>query len=427
MKRVAAIREPGRYLDGGGLLLQVSPSGGKSWTFRWKVADPARKDGFRQRMMGLGALADVSLEEARELAREARKSIASGRDPIADRRVARERAQAEAQRVLLFRDAAQAYFDAHEVKWANQKNRAQFLNSLRDHAFKELGGLPVSEITTADVLRALTATVENERSGAKGPFWHTMTEQARKVRSRIERVLAWATVHGFRQGDNPARWAGNLKEALPAPGDIVVDRHHPALPWREMPAFMAELANQGGMAALALRFLILTASRTSEVTGSTWDEIDLDAGVWVISKARMKAKREHRVALSADAVALLRAVPREDGNAFVFAGGRKGAPMSNMAMAVLLRRMERTGITVHGFRSSFRDWAGDHTEFPREVVEAALAHVVGDTTERAYRRSDALERRRVLMEAWASFCAGREAEGNVVAFAPGSGTGGAAA
>lgn len=395
VKKVQALKEAGRYGDGGGLFLQVTPTGTKSWIYRWE------RDG-RERMMGLGPEADVTLDEARDLARDMRRAVRAGRDPIADRRAERERQKAEASRLLLFRDAAQTYFDAHEVKWTNAKARGNFLSRLKAYAFPHIGGLPVAEISTADVLRCIE------------PIWHTKTETASRVRQYIEKVLAWATVKGFRSGDNPARWQGHLKEALPAPGTISPDKHHAALPFKELPGFFARVATQGGMAALALRFLILTAARTGEVIGATWDEVDLDNAVWTIPAARMKARRDHRVPLSAAAVALLKTVPSERGNAYVFAGQYKGSGMSNMAMAVLLKRMERADITVHGFRSTFRDWAGDHTEFPREVIEAALAHAVGDATEQAYRRSDALERRRILMEAWADYCLGKAPTSNVL-------------
>lgn len=395
VKAVQALKEVGRYGDGGGLFLQVTPTGTKSWIYRWE------RDG-RERMMGLGSVNDYTLDEARDLARDMRRAVRAGRDPIADRCAERERQKAEASRLLLFRDAAQQYYDAHEAKWTNAKARKNFLTRLTTHAFPHIGGVPVAEIATADVLRCIE------------PIWHSKTETASRVRQYIEKVLAWATVRGYRQGDNPARWMGHLKEALPAPGTIAPDKHHAALPFKELPAFFGSVATTGGMAALALRFLILTAARTGEIIGATWDEIDLDKAVWTIPAARMKARRDHRVPLSAAAVALLKTVPRERGNAHLFAGQYKGTPLSNMAMAVLLKRMERSDITVHGFRSTFRDWAGDHTEFPREVVEAALAHAVGDATEQAYRRSDALERRRVLMEAWADYCNGKPAASNVL-------------
>lgn len=395
VKRVAGIKEAGRYGDGQGLFLQVTATGTKSWLYRWE------RDG-RERCMGLGSVHDVDLEEARDLAREARRAVKAGRDPIDERKAERERAKVASAKLLPFRDAAQQYFDAHESRWSNAKSRANFLSRLKAYAFPHIGGLPVSEISTQDVLRVLE------------PIWFTKTETAFRVRIYMEKVLAWATVKGFRSGDNPARWLGHLKEALPAPGAIAPDKHHAALPFKELPAFFKTVATQGGMAALALRFLILTAARTGEIIGATWDEIDLEKAVWTIPAARMKARRDHRVPLSVAAVTLLKSVPRERGNAHLFAGQYKGTPLSNMAMAVLLKRMERTDITVHGFRSTFRDWAGDHTEFPREVVEAALAHRVGDATEQAYRRSDALERRRILMEAWADFCLGKVAPSNVL-------------
>lgn len=388
VKRVAGIKDTGRYGDGQGLFLQVTATGTKSWLYRWE------RDG-RERCMGLGSVHDVDLEEARDLAREARRAVKAGRDPIDERKAERERQKADARKLLLFRDAAQQYFDAHEAKWANQKTREIFMARLKTFVFPHIGGLPVSDITTADVLRVLE------------PIWHSRTETASRVRGYIEGILAWATVKGFRQGDNPARWKGHLKEALPSPTAIAPDKHYAALPFAELPAFYKAVATQGGMAALALRFLILTAARTGEVIGATWSEIDLDNGLWTIPAARMKMRRDHRSPLSQAAIDLLRSVPREKGNEFVFAGLRKGTGLSNMAMVALVKvRMEVTGITVHGFRSTFRDWAGDATHHEREVIEAALAHAVGDATERAYRRGDALAKRRALMDDWADFALG---------------------
>lgn len=395
VKRVSALKDAGRYGDGQGLTLQVTATGTKSWLYRWE------RDG-RERCMGLGSVHDVTLDEARDLARDMRRLVRAGRDPVAERRAERERQKAAARKQISFKDAAQAYFDAHERKWASQKTRDVFMARLTTFVYPHLGALAVSDISTADVLKVLE------------PLWHSKTETAARTRGYIEAILAFATVKGYRTGDNPARWAGHLREALPSPAAIAPEKHYAALPVAELPAFYKTVATMGGMAALALRFLILTAARTGEIIGATWDEVDLDKGVWTIPAARMKMRRDHRVPLSEAAVALLKTVPRERGNAHLFAGQYKGSGLSNMAMLGLLKRMERTDITVHGFRSAFRDWAGDHTEFPREVVEAALAHKVGDATEQAYRRSDALERRRVLMEAWATYCLGKAAASNVL-------------
>lgn len=396
VKRVAALKDAGLYGDGQGLTLQVTATGTKSWLYRWE------RDG-RERCMGLGSIHDVTLDEARDLARDMRRLVHAGRDPIAERRTERERQKAAARKLISFKDAAQANLDTHERKWANPKTRGIFMARLQTFVYPHIGALAVSDISTADVLKVLE------------PLWHTKTETGARTRGYIEAILAFATVKGYRTGDNPARWAGHLREALPSPAAIAPDKHYAALPVAELPAFFKTVATQGGMAALALRFLILTAARTGEVIGATWDEVDLDKAVWTIPAARMKMKRDHRVPLSAAAVALLKSVPTERGNPYLFAGMRKGSGLSNMAILGLLKvRMERTDITAHGFRSTFRDWAGDHTEFPREVVEAALAHKVGDATEQAYRHSDALERRRVLMEAWADFCLGKVAPSNVL-------------
>jgi integrase len=396
-KMLPKLTMPGRYGDGHGLVLQVTPSGARSWLFRYERGD-------RERRMGLGPLHTVSLDEARERARLARQKLLDGIDPIDARRGDAATRALEAAKALTFEDAARQYFAQHETKWKNAKHRAQFLSSLETYAFPALGAVSVRDVDTGLVLKALE------------PIWPKKTETASRVRGRIESVLDWATVRGYRKGDNPARWKGHLAEVLPARGKIAKAEHHAALPFDAMPAFYRDLAGQEGVGARALAFTILTAARTGEVIGARWPEIDLTAKTWTIPADRMKAGREHRVPLSDAAVSILAALPREDGNPFVFIGGREGKGLSNMSMSAVLKRMERTEITVHGFRSTFRDWAAERTAYPNEVVEMALAHAVGNKVEAAYRRGDLFAKRAKLMGDWTKFATSKpvEAGQNVV-------------
>jgi integrase len=367
----------------------MSPSN-RSWLLRYEI------DG-KKRWMGLGALADFTLDEARERARQARQLLADGIDPLVRRQEERATRALQAGKAITFQDAAQQYFDQHERKWKNAKHRAQFLSTIKEYAFPVLGKLPVGAIDTGLVLKAVE------------PIWHEKTETASRVRGRIESVLDWATVRGYRTGDNPARWKGHLSEVLPARGEIAKVQHHPALPFAEVPAFMADLARRDGMSARALEFTILTAARTGEVIGARWSEIDIAAKVWTVPAGRMKGQREHRVPLSDRACAILKSLPREADH--VFPGTNKGEAISNMAMTTVLRRMGKSDITVHGFRSTFRDWAGEVSNFPIHVIEQALAHTVGNAVERAYRRGDLFDKRRKLMADWARFCSTKPADG----------------
>lgn len=393
VKRVQKLaNSPGRYHDQFGLYLQV-PVPGKmprpmraSWLFRYE------RNG-RERWLGLGALHTYSLEEARELARKARQQLDQGIDPVDARRADHQARALEAARTLTFEQAAAQYFDAHERKWRNKKSRDQFLSSLKAYAFPKIGRLPVAAIDTGLVLKVIE------------PIWQTKTETASRVRGRIEAILDWAAVRGYRTGDNPARWKGHLGEVLPARVAIQKPKHHAALPFADLPEFLTALRQREGIAPLALEFTILTAARTGEVIGARWDEFDLDAKLWTIPAARMKAGKEHRVPLSDRAFEVLRVLPREAGNSFVFIGPKKGTAISNMAMAKVMERMERTDITVHGFRSTFRDWAAERTAYPNHVVEMALAHTIADKVEAAYRRGDLFDKRRRLMVEWAKFCA----------------------
>jgi integrase len=310
---------------------------------------------------------------------------------------------------LTFKEAAKRYFALHEPEWRNAKHAAQFLNTLRDYAFPILGAMPVAGITTPDVLRAIQ------------PHWATKTETMSRVRGRIEAVLDWARVNGYRTGENPARWQGHLDQALPARSKVARTKHHAALPYAEVGSFVAELRTRTGFAARALEFTILTAVRTGEVIGARWSEIDWQNGVWTIPATRMKGGREHRVPLSPQAVRLLSGLYQEDTDGPIFLGMRKGLSLSNMALAMMLRRMERTDITTHGFRSTFRDWAAEQTNFQNHIVEMALAHAVSDKVEAAYRRGDLFDKRRKLMNAWGTYCDRPRAEGAVVPLRRGAG------
>jgi integrase len=311
----------------------------------------------------------------------------------------------EANRALTFEEAARQYFDQHEKKWRNPKHRAQFLSTLATYAFPKIGKLTVGTVDTGQVLRVLEQKHDDYPDVR---LWEAVPETANRVRGRIEVVLDWATVRGLRTGDNPARWRGHLDNVLPARGQIQKPQHHPALPYPDIPAFMGALATREGVAALALGFTILTAARTGEAIGARWREIDLKAKTWVVPANRIKGGKEHRVPLSAHALAVLKALPREEDNEFVFIGPRRGG-LSNMAMATLLRRMGRRDITVHGFRSSFMDWAHEQTAYPKVVIDQALAHAVGDKVEAAYRRGDLFDKRRRLMADWAKYCSQKPA------------------
>ena len=342
--------------------------------------------------MGLGPLHTFSLSEARARARAARQQLADGINPLKAKRAAVAARALEAAKALSFEEAAIQYHESNHEKWKNEKHRAQFLASLRNHVFPKIGALPVAAIDTALVLQC----IEN--------LWKTKTETADRIRGRIENVLDYATIRGYRAGDNPARWKGHISGVLPPRHAVQRVQHHAALPFQEIAAFMDSLHIREGVAARALEFAILTAARTSEVLGATWDEIDLDAKVWIIPESRMKAKKEHRVPLSPPAVKLLMGLYREAGNPHVFIGTSHKGPLSNMAMSSVLKRLGRRDLTVHGFRSTYRDWAAETTTFENYIVEMALAHSVGGSVEKAYRRGDLFAKRVALMEAWAAYC-----------------------
>lgn len=380
--KVAALSKPGRYGDGLNLWLEVRADGGKSWVFRYKLGGKARH-------MGLGPLHTVTLAEARDAAAACRKLLLKGVDPIEARRADRQAARLDAARMMTFKQCAQLHIKAHAAGWRNAKHADQWEATLATYAYPVFGDLAVAAVDTGLVLKALQ------------PIWTSKTETAGRLRGRIERILDWAAARGYRAGDNPARWRGHLDKLLPAKTKVSKVHHFAALAYGDVGAFMEALRAQPGVAASALEFTILTAGRTGEVIRARWSEIDRAEALWTIPAERMKAGREHRVPLSRQALAILASLPME--GEYVFPGGRARAPLSQMALLAVLRRMNRRDLTVHGFRSTFRDWAAETTSFPNEVVEMALAHTVADKVEAAYRRGDLFLKRRRLMDAWAKY------------------------
>jgi integrase len=380
--------KPGMYADGAGLYLLVGPTGAKSWIYRFMLNGKARE-------MGLGPFHTIGLADARKRALDARRQRLDGTDPLQARKDKKAAAKLEQAKAITFKACAEQYIKAHRAGWRNDKHAAQWGSTLTAYAYPTIGALPVAGVDTGLVTKILT------------PIWATKSETATRVRGRIESILDYATTHGWRTGENPARWKGHLDNVLPKRSSVRKVEHHAALPWGEIEAFLVALREEEGVSARALEFAILTAARTGELIGARWSEVDLQAKVWTVPPERMKAKREHRVPLSAAALAVLdkatekRADKEADG--FLFPGGKVGAGLSNMALLALLRRMKRDDLTAHGFRSTFRDWAAE-TGQPDDIAEAALAHVVGDKTVVAYQRGDLLERRRKLMDAWAAFC-----------------------
>ncbi len=387
---VRGLSVPGRYADGGGLYLRVADGGSKQWVFLSRA-------GGKQKEAGLGSVRAIPLARAREIAASFRQAIAEGRDPIAERKAER----AKRRTIPTFGEMATEVLDSLKAGFKNAKHIAQWEMTLKEYA-APLREIAVNAVMTEDVLRVLK------------PIWTEKRETASRLRGRIEKVLDAATAKGFRHDANPARWKGHLDTLLPK--EQKASRgHHEAMPFADVPALMGRLRDIPGASARALELTILTAARTGETIGATWAEFDLVAKVWTVPAVRMKAGREHRVPLTDRAVALLRdMLPSEgkpDPTAFVFPGGKAGKPLSNMSMTMAVRRLKiEPEPTVHGFRSSFRDWCGEATAFPREVAEAALAHTVGDKAEQAYRRGDALLKRRKLMEAWDGFLEGRSAK-----------------
>lgn len=390
----------GRHADGNGLHLLVKESGARSWVYRYMLKGKSRD-------IGLGAAAGpdaVSLANARDLAAEQRLKVKAGIDPLAERQQKAAEALAAAQAAqiagITFKATAEDYIAANEGSWRNDKHRQQWHNTLATYVYPVIGNLPVADIATAQVMKILE------------PIWREKPETAGRIRGRIETVLDAAKARGYRQGENPARWRGHIAQLLPARSRLTRG-HHKAMPYEAIPAFVEQLRSREAMAALALEFVILTAARTSEAIDATWEEVDLAKAVWTIPAARMKAGKEHRVPLSPRAIQILELVkPLDKGWLFP---GNKGRKLSTMAMSMLLRRLKQD-CTVHGFRSGFRDWAAERTGYSHEVCEMALAHVIGNKAEAAYRRGDLFDKRRKLMESWANFATTTQRD--IVAVAP---------
>lgn len=420
-KQVEATDKPGHHADGKGLYLQVSKWGTKSWVFKFTL-------GGRTRGMGLGPIDELSLKKAREEVERLRVMVREGRDPIEERVEQRRKLKAKYEddggKVMLFRDAIAKAHARKEGEFSNEKHRKDWRSSLDIYAVPKLGNMDVAHITHQDVLRVLNQPVDETGS----TLWETKTDTATRLRGRIESVLSWATVSGYRSGDNPARWAGNLKELLPKPSKVSKVTKQPALSQADFPKWFAELRKLRGMATRCLEFAVLCASRSGEVRGATWDEIDLEARIWKIPGARMKMERDHRIPLSDEAVALLKATPRVSGSPYVFPAVRGGA-LSDMSLSATMRRMQEAATkdggrgwidpdsgrpaVPHGLRSTFRVYCAERG-VDRDMAELCLAHSVGSAVERAYQRSDMVERRRALMSEWAAFCRGKEPAENVV-------------
>ncbi|HAQ87440.1 MAG TPA: integrase [Pseudomonas sp.] len=387
-KQVENLAEPGTYEDGDGLRLVVKATGRKSWVMRYQLNG-------KRREMGLGGFPDIGLKAARQAAADQRKLLTAGADPMATRDAEREALRASqmaaAAKAVTFKKVATDYIAAHRAGWKNVKHAQQWENTLATYAEPIIGHLPAAEVSTAHVLEILQ------------PIWITKTETASRVRNRIELILDAAKARGLRDGENPARWRGHLDKLLPKRAKVRAVEHHTALPWPELPAFMEELAKHEALSYAAIRLTILTACRTSEVLGATWDEVDLESHTWTIPAARMKAGKDHRVPLSDAAQKVLGSLPRIDESPYLFPGAKQGRPLSNLAMLMGLRRMGRGNLTMHGFRSTFRDWAAERTQYPREVCEMALAHKIAEGAEAAYWRGDIFEKRRALMADWAKY------------------------
>lgn len=388
---VQRMKEPGLHGDGLGLYLNVAATGSKSWIYRYMLHGRARS-------MGLGSVHDVTLAQAREKAARYRSIVKSGIDPLEGKHAERAQHRADAAKRITFGKAAEQYIAAHQDSWKNAKHQSQWTNTIRDYAKPMIGNMDVANITTEHILRVMQ------------PIWSDKTETAVRLRGRIEKILDWCSVRGFRSGVNPARWKGNLDSLLPPAARVQKKGHFAALPYKDMTGFMQELKAAAGTAARAVEFAILTAARSGEVRGARWEEIDMQERLWIIPAERMKMGKEHRVPLSDAATAVLQSMfPQECG--LVFPGIEKGGqprPMSDMSMTAVLRRMKYSEITVHGFRSTFRDWCAETTDYSNEVAEMALAHIVRNKVEAAYRRGDLMDKRRLLMSDWGRFCRGTE-------------------
>ena len=387
-KQIENLTTSGTYEDGEGLRMVVKPTGKKYWVLRYQLAG-------KRREMGLGGFPTITLKKAREAAAEHRKLLSQEIDPLvsrdAERKASRVAEEARQARAISFRTVAEDYIAAHKAGWKNAKHIQQWLNTLTTYAFPVIGDTPTEEVTTEQILRILT------------PIWHTKPETASRVRNRMEMVLDAAKARRLRDGENPARWRGHLDKLLPPRSKVKAVVHHPALPWRELPGFISRIKDRNEPSYRAMLLTILTACRTNECLAATWDEIDLKNAVWKIPAHRMKAGKEHRIPLSQAACDVLRSLIKIKDNPYVFPSTQKGKHLSNMAMLMGLRYLERGDLTIHGFRSTFRDWSAEATSYPREVCEQALAHNRQDKAEAAYFRTDLFEKRRAMMEEWAEY------------------------
>jgi len=372
----------GKYEDGGGLRLIVSLSGAKKWVLRFTING-------KRREMGLGSFPDIGLADAREKSTQYRKQVKDGIDPIENRLI-------EAEVTPTFTTCAARYIRAHRRGWKNYKHSRQWVSTIKTYVRPVIGKKQVDTIVTDDILKILS------------PIWNTKTETAKRIQGRIENILDYAAAHNYRDSQNPAQWRGHLNKLLPKPSRVKTVTHHPAMPYEEVADFMEQLSKKDSISAMALRVLILTATRTSEALLATWSEIDQESAIWVIPAERMKARREHRIPLSNMVMDIIKALPRSD-NPYLFPGTRYGKPLSNMAMLQLMRGLgygvngEHGGYVPHGFRSSFRDWSGEVSHFPRDVAEMALAHAIENKVEAAYRRGDLFDKRRLMMNEWSDY------------------------
>lgn len=384
--KVKQEKTPGWYADGAGLYLQVSPNSSKSWVYRYQMAG-------KERRHGLGSYPDISLTEARDAASACRKLVKEGIDPIKHKKEYKLLNRLKSSQGVSFKQCALEYIDLQKPGWKNQKHAAQWNNTLHAYAFPVIGHLPVSEVTHELVLEVLQ------------PIWNHKTETASRVRQRIENILDFATVKKLRQGDNPARWKGNLDKILPKRTKVQKVKHFAAMPYKNLPSYFKHLDKINSTSAYALAFTILTIARSSGTRYATWDEIDMKSRVWILPEERMKAEKLHRVPLSPEAITILRKVKKLSHGEYVFEGIKPPKPISDSAQLNLLKK-SHPDLTVHGFRSTFRDWCAEMTAYPREVAEAAMAHSIKDKTEAAYQRGDIFEKRKKLMDAWGKYCYG---------------------
>jgi integrase len=384
-KTVAALSAPGYYGDGNGLWLQISKYGTKNWVYRFTLNSKSRE-------MGLGPVTDIFLAKARQDIQGYRDQVRQGVDPIEARKADKQAKQKEAAKTKTFDECVASFLEAKESEWKNAKHRQQWENTLKTYARPVIGKLSVADVDTGLVLKILE------------PIWLTKTETATRVRGRIENVLDWATTREYRQGLNPARWRGHLETLLPKPSKVSKIDHHAALPFKLLGGFVKLLRKETCTAARALEFTILVVARTSEVLNAKWCEIDMDEKIWIIPAYRMKSGKEHRIPLNERAIQLLEEMKKIKSNDYIFPGMKLGRPLSNMSMLAVLKRLERSDLTTHGFRSTFRDWAGESTAYPREVIEHALAHQLKDKAEAAYARGTLFDKRKRLMADWANYC-----------------------